>query len=101
MLRHRHLLHPASDGERSYIYDRCARYTKAGHPRTRIPEAEFDKQVLALFGKMKVEDESVREWFQAVLFSKTKDSQAESFAKRAELRQPVEDDLPAVWLVEL
>ena len=73
--------------ERSYIYYRCARYTKPGHPRTRIPEADFDRQILAMFDKMKVEDESVREWFQAVLFSKTKDSQSESLARRAELQR--------------
>ena len=75
------------DGERSYVYYRCARYTKAGHPRTRIPEAEFDRQLLAVFDRMRVQDEAVREWFQAVLFSQTKDSQAESLAKRAELQR--------------
>ena len=36
---------------------------------------------------MRVQDESVREWFQAVLFSQTKDAQAESLARRAELQR--------------
>ncbi|TXT23935.1 MAG: resolvase [Planctomycetota bacterium] len=82
-----HKTKKTKDGERSYIYYRCARYTKAGHPRTSIPEAEFDRQVLALFDRMRVQDESVREWFQAVLFSQTKDAQAESLARRAELQR--------------
>ncbi len=80
-------LKKTKNGERSYVYYRCARYTKAGHPRTRIPEAEFDRQVLALFDRMRVADESVRDWFQAVLFSQTKDAQAESLAQRAELNR--------------
>ncbi|MBC7816686.1 MAG: recombinase family protein [Planctomycetaceae bacterium] len=82
-----HKTKKTKDGERSYVYYRCARYTKAGHPRTRIPEAEFNQQVLALFDRMRVQDESVREWFQAVLFSQTKDAQAESLARRAELQR--------------
>jgi len=80
-------LKKTKSGERSYVYYRCARYTKAEHPRTRIPEAEFDRQVLALFDRMRIEDESVRDWFQAVLFSQTKDAQAESLAQRAELNR--------------
>jgi hypothetical protein len=26
------------------VADRCAKYTKAGHPRVRVPEADLDKQ---------------------------------------------------------
>jgi hypothetical protein len=48
----------AKDGPRSYVYYRCARYTKPGHPRVRIQEAEFDRQILAIFDKMRIEDES-------------------------------------------
>jgi site-specific DNA recombinase len=36
---------------------------------------------------MRIQDASVREWFQAVLFSQTKDSQAESLAQRGELQR--------------
>lgn len=82
-----HKTKTTKDGERSYIYYRCARYTKSGHPRTRIPEAEFDRQVLSLFDRMRIQDESVREWFQTVLFSQTKDAQAESLAQRGELQR--------------
>ena len=78
---------PTKSGPRSYVYYRCARYTKPGHPRTRIPEADFDKQILALFDKMRIEDEEVREWFQAVLRSQTKDRQSDAQAQRQELQR--------------
>ncbi len=54
-------------GPRSYVYYRCAKYTKAGHPRIRVPEADLDRQVLAIFDRMRIEDESVRDWFRTVL----------------------------------
>ncbi len=74
-------------GLRSYVYYRCARYTKPGHPRVRVREEDLDGQMLAIFGKMRIEDDSVRDWFRAVLTSQTKDSQAESLAQRAELQR--------------
>ncbi len=74
-------------GPRSYVYYRCAKYTKPGHPRIRIPEADLDKQVLAIFDKMRIEDESVRDWFRMVLASQTRDAQAESLSQRAELQR--------------
>ena len=40
---------------------------------------------MAIFGKMKVEDESVRDWFRMVLASQTRDAQADSRAQREEL----------------
>ncbi len=75
------------NGPRDYVYYRCARYTKPGHPRIRIREKELDRQILALFDKMRIEDESVRDWFRAVLRSQTKDSQAETQAQRVELQR--------------
>ncbi|MEZ6100628.1 MAG: hypothetical protein R3E01_16795 [Pirellulaceae bacterium] len=50
-------------------------------------EEEIDRQVLAIFDRMRIEDESVRDWFRAVLASQTKDSQAESLSMRAELQR--------------
>ena len=72
-------------GERYYTYYRCTYYTKPGHPRTRVREADLDKQVLAVFDKMRVEDEGVRDWFRMVLASQTRDAQADSQAQRVEL----------------
>ncbi len=74
-------------GPRDYIYYRCTKYTKPGHPRRRIKEADFDTQVLAFFEKIRIDDDGVRDWFRAVLASKTKDSQAETRAMRAELQR--------------
>lgn len=74
-------------GTREYCYYRCTKYTRAGHPRIRVTEAELDRQVLALFDKIRIESDEVRDWFRAVLASKTKDAQAETRAQRAELQR--------------
>ncbi len=74
-------------GPKDYIYYRCARYTAKGHPRVRVPEQKLDEQMLEIFDSIRIEDESVRDWFRAVLASQTKDDQAESKAKRAELQR--------------
>ncbi len=58
--------------ERFYTYYRCTYYTKPGHPRIRVTEADLDRQVLAVFDKMRVEDEKVRDWFRLVLASQTR-----------------------------
>lgn len=52
-----------------------------------MPETDLDRQMLAIFDRMRIEDESVRDWFRAVLASQTRDSQADSLAQRAELQR--------------
>ncbi|MEO8498628.1 MAG: recombinase zinc beta ribbon domain-containing protein, partial [Planctomycetota bacterium] len=74
-------------GPRDCIYYRCTKYNKPGHPRTRVTEAELDEQVLSFFDKIRIEDDAIRDWFRAVLASKTKDAQADSRAQRAELQR--------------
>ena len=74
-------------GERFYTYYRCTYYNRADHPRVRVTEADIDQQVLAVFDKMRVEDEEVRDWFRLVLASQTRDAQAESMAQRSELQR--------------
>ncbi|GIK15218.1 MAG: serine recombinase [Planctomycetota bacterium] len=74
-------------GERRYVYYRCSGYTAAGHPRVRIPEPELDRQVLELFGRMRVEDPEVRDWFRMVLASQTRDAQTDARAQREELQR--------------
>ena len=74
-------------GERYYTYYRCTYYTKPGHPRTRVPEAALEVQVMAIFDKMRVEDENVRDWFRLVLASQTRDAQEDARAQRAELQR--------------
>jgi site-specific DNA recombinase len=60
-------------GVNEHVYYRCARYAKGDHPRIRVKEADIEAQVLAIFDKMKVEDESIRDWFRLVLASQTRD----------------------------
>lgn len=63
-------------GPREYVYYRCTKYNKPDHPRIRIKEADIDDQVLAFFDRIRIEDDTIRDWFRAVLASKTKDAQA-------------------------
>ena len=72
-------------GQREYIYYRCSRYNVAGHPRVRLTESDLDGQILALFDRLRVEDEEVRDWFMAVLRSRTRDQQRASKERVLEL----------------
>jgi len=56
-------------GVNEHVYYRCARYTKADHPRIRVKEADIEVQVLAILDKLRVEEPSVRDWFRAVLLA--------------------------------
>jgi DNA invertase Pin-like site-specific DNA recombinase len=74
-------------GDRQYVYYRCTYYNVAGHPRVRVTEADIDRQVLAIFDKMRIENEEIRDWVRAVLQSQTKDAQADVVAQRAEIQR--------------
>tara|TARA_B100000686_G_C16641837_1_gene890581 strand:+ start:853 stop:1218 length:366 start_codon:yes stop_codon:yes gene_type:complete len=54
-----------------------------------LKEAEFHKQILEFLDAIRIEDDDIRDWFRAVLASKTWDSQAESRAMQAELQRQV------------
>ncbi len=68
--------------------------------------AKLDAQVLAVFDKMRIEDEGVRDWFQTVLDSQTRGAQSGSRAQRVELRLQEtlivgqEDGVPNLRLTE-
>lgn len=72
-------------GAKRYVYYRCSGYLAEGHPRVRLPEAEVDRQIVGIFDSIRIQDDSVREWFAAVLTSQTRDEQEEARAKRTEL----------------
>jgi DNA invertase Pin-like site-specific DNA recombinase len=72
-------------GEREYVYYRCARYNRGDHPRTRVTEGKIDRQMLALFDRMRIKNDDVREWFRAVLASQTRDAQVDALSQREEL----------------
>ncbi len=74
-------------GEKRYVYYRCARYSAAGHPRVRVAEANLDRQVLALFDKIRIEDEKVRDWFLRVLRARTRDNQQASEQRVVDLQR--------------
>ena len=72
-------------GPKDYVYYRCARYTPTGHPRIRVREQELDKQILALFDRLRIQDDNVRHWFRRVLQAKTRKGQKHSAEQRVEL----------------
>jgi site-specific DNA recombinase len=80
-------LKKTKSGEKAYIYYRCSKYNKPGHPRIRLTEAELDSQMLALFDTLRIPDEEVRDWFRDVLRAKTKFVQQESAEKLTELQR--------------
>ena len=65
----------------------CAKYNRKGHPRIRVTEANLDEQILAVFDRIRVGDANVREWFEAVLRSQTRDSQEQAQEQRSELQR--------------
>jgi len=71
-------------GPREYRYYRCAQYNTKGHPRVRVSEADLDGQVLALFDKMKMQDELTRDLIAHALRERVKGHQQ---AERKRLRE--------------
>lgn len=57
-----------------------------GHPRTRVRELDLDAQVLGFFDCIRIQNDSIRDWFRAVLASKVRDVRADITAQRAELK---------------
>ena len=62
---------------KEYIYYRCSKYNRDGHPRIRLTEAKLDEQIMALFARIR-QPEPVREWFQKMLRLWINDQQQES-----------------------
>jgi site-specific DNA recombinase len=58
-------------GVREYIYYRCVDYSKKGHPRQRLTEADLDTQVLDLFRSIRIDDQRIRDWFRSVIQAKS------------------------------
>jgi len=72
-----------STGPREYRYYRCGQYSKGDHPRDRMREVDLDGQMLALFAKMRIEDESVRGWIVDVLRARGQDVQQQASQETA------------------
>ena len=74
-------------GDRDYNYYRCSKYASKWHPRIRLTEADLDKQALALFAKLRIEDTEVRDWVLRVLRERTREKQEYTREQRAELHR--------------
>ena len=72
--------------KRVYNYYRCSHYTKEGHPKSRLNETEVDRQLLALFASIKLDDEA-RKWFVDVIRARAHAGQADNKHQREELRR--------------
>ena len=52
---------PSSSADPQHLVDEKVRTVVTFHPRTRVTEADIDQQVLAIFDKMRIENEDIRE----------------------------------------
>ena len=80
---------PTKNGPKDYIYYRCSRYNEPDHPRLRVNEADLERQVLALFERVRIKDQAVRDWFAQVLRAKNKSTQQSNKDRIAELNRQV------------
>ena len=76
-------------GLKEYRYYRCARYNAKDHPKIRVNENSLDRQVLDLFGRMKVEDEKVRAWIVKILQLKAEAMQEKDESHLADLQRQI------------
>lgn len=72
---------------KEYVYYRCSHYNAPGHPRVRLNEEKIDRQILAIFDKMRIERDDVREWFVAQLRVRTKYEQDDARLKAEEIQR--------------
>jgi hypothetical protein len=70
-----------------YIYYRCCHYNKEGHPRVRVRESELDAQVLALFDRMRIDAEDIRDWVVQVLRGRVQHVQREARSRQEEIER--------------
>lgn len=73
------------DGEKTYYYYRCAKYTSVGHPRARATGKQFNGAVMKMFQSIKVEDPKIQKWIIKILQAKTKSKQKVGRNDQAEL----------------
>ena len=74
-------------GPKRYRYYRCSKYTSNDHPRVRVKEDDLDQQVLALFDRIRIEDDGVRDWFVKILRARTRASQKDTEQQVAEINR--------------
>jgi len=75
---------------REYQYYRCSVYHKGDHPRERINGTELDKQMLAVFDKLKIEDKKVLQWLQRVIRTKMQSEAVDNTTHARELTRQID-----------
>lgn len=78
---------PSKRGSKQYVYYRCSKYNEAGHPRIRLREGDLDEQALAIFRRMRIAEDGLRDWFGEVLRAKARDQQQADQLKLSELQR--------------
>ena len=73
------------EGKHEYVYYRCSRYNRAGHPRHRISEAKLEAQAIGLFRQLRIPSDDVREWFRDVIRAKANENGKANQEKIADL----------------
>jgi len=76
-------------GSKTYVYYRCSRYNAPNHPRVRVQESELDGQVLAMFDRIRIRDEGVRDWFAQVLRAKNRTDLQSTKERIADLNRQI------------
>jgi site-specific DNA recombinase len=74
-------------GEKAYVYYRCTKYNKPGHPRIRLREEELDEQVLALFDQLRIDDDVYRHWVQTALRQYTESERKTSRDRLSQIKR--------------
>lgn len=74
-------------GVTEYVYYRCCHYNQGGHPRVRLRECDLDAQVLALFDRMRIDAEDIRDWVVQVLRARVQHVHREARARQEEIER--------------
>ena len=73
------------NGPKEYVYYRCGKYSAPGHPRERVTEAALDQQVVAMFDRIRIREEKVRNWFLTVLRARARQNRQQVADQHTEL----------------
>jgi hypothetical protein len=74
-------------GPKTYIYYRCARYQRPGHPRIRLREAEIDAQIESLMADFRVQTTEVEGWTVKVALERLRHEKAGSEVRTEEVKR--------------
>jgi len=76
-----------SAGPKRYIYYRCSRYQRPGHPRIRLRESEFDNQIEGLMADFQVQTSEVEHWMVRVALERLRYDRASSEVRSEEVKR--------------